>query len=116
MKETLTSRLIDRPIRPLFPVGFNDEVQVQASVLASDRQTDGDVLAMNGASAALCVSELPFHGPIGSVRLAQVKIDRSSAVTYGGPASSHATGAAEPPLQGLRGHREGKTAGRDQDV
>ena len=56
MKETLTSRLIDRPIRPLFPVGFNDEVQVQASVLASDRQTDGDVLAMNGASAALCVS------------------------------------------------------------
>ena len=72
MKETLTSRLIDRPIRPLFPVGFNDEVQVQASVLASDRQTDGDVLAMNGASAALCVSELPFHGPIGSVRLAQV--------------------------------------------
>jgi polyribonucleotide nucleotidyltransferase len=72
MKETLTSRLIDRPIRPLFPVGFYDEVQVQASVLASDRQTDGDVLAMNGASAALCVSELPFQGPIGSVRLAQV--------------------------------------------
>ncbi|MGA0041281.1 MAG: polyribonucleotide nucleotidyltransferase, partial [Pirellulales bacterium] len=71
MKETLTSRLIDRPIRPLFPVGFYDEVQVQASVLASDRQTDGDVLAMNGASAALCVSELPFQGPIGSVRLAQ---------------------------------------------
>jgi polyribonucleotide nucleotidyltransferase len=72
MKETLTSRLIDRPIRPLFPVGFYDEVQVQASVLASDRQTDGDVLAMNGASAALCISELPFQGPIGSVRLAQI--------------------------------------------
>ena len=47
-------------------------MQVQASVLASDRHTDGDVLAMNGASAALCVSELPFNGPIGSVRLAQV--------------------------------------------
>jgi polyribonucleotide nucleotidyltransferase len=72
MKETLTSRLIDRPIRPLFPEGFFDEVQVQASVLASDRQTDGDVLAMNGASAALCVSELPFQGPLGSVRLAQI--------------------------------------------
>jgi polyribonucleotide nucleotidyltransferase len=72
MKETLTSRLIDRPIRPLFPVGFYDEVQVQANVLASDRQTDGDVLAMNGASAALCISELPFQGPIGSVRLAQI--------------------------------------------
>src|ERR671914_1676447 len=52
-KETLTSRLIDRPIRPMFPEGFNDEVQIHNFVLASDRQTDGDVLAMNGASAAL---------------------------------------------------------------
>ena len=72
MKETLTSRLMDRPIRPLFPVGYNDEVQVQAFVLASDRQNDPDVLAMNGASAALCLSSLPFHGPIGSVRLGRV--------------------------------------------
>ena len=72
MKETLTSRLMDRPIRPLFPEGFYDEVQVQASVLASDRQNDPDVLAMNGASAALCISPLPFQGPLGSVRLAQV--------------------------------------------
>jgi polyribonucleotide nucleotidyltransferase len=72
MKETLTSRLIDRPIRPLFPEGFYDEVQVQASVLASDRQNDPDVLAMIGASAALCISPLPFQGPLGSVRLAQV--------------------------------------------
>ena len=62
-KETLTSRLIDRPIRPLFPDWFHDEVQVQSIVLASDRQTDGDVLAMNGASAALLVSPLPFQGP-----------------------------------------------------
>jgi polyribonucleotide nucleotidyltransferase len=61
MKETLTSRLMDRPIRPLFPEGFFDEVQVQAQVLASDKQNDGDVLAMNGASAALCVSPLPFR-------------------------------------------------------
>ena len=49
-KETLTARLIDRPIRPLFPEGFNDEVQIQTFVMASDRQMDGDVLAMNGAA------------------------------------------------------------------
>src|SRR6187551_4032669 len=71
-KETLTSRLIDRPIRPLFPEGFNDEVQIQAFVMSSDRQTDGDVLAMNGAAAALGISELPFSGPLGSVRLGQI--------------------------------------------
>ena len=72
MKETLTSRLIDRPIRPLFPEGFYDEVQVQASVLSSDRQNDPDVLAMIGASAALCISPLPFQGPLGSVRLGHI--------------------------------------------
>ncbi len=72
MKETLTSRLMDRPIRPLFPEGFFDEVQVQAQVLASDRQNDPDILGMVGASAALCVSPLPFRGPLGSVRIAQV--------------------------------------------
>ncbi len=72
MKETLTSRLIDRPIRPLFPEWFHDEVQVQCFVLASDRQNDADVLAMNGASAALGLSPLPFDGPIGSVRLGHV--------------------------------------------
>lgn len=68
-KETLTSRLMDRPIRPLFPENFNDEVQIQSSVLASDRQTDGDILAMIGAAAALGISPLPFQGPLGSVRL-----------------------------------------------
>ena len=73
LKETLTSRLMDRPIRPLFPAGFFDEVQVQANVLASDRQNDPDVLAMNGASAALAISPLPFLGPLGSVRLAQIE-------------------------------------------
>jgi polyribonucleotide nucleotidyltransferase len=72
-KETLSSRLMDRPIRPLFPKGFNDEVQVQAFVAASDMQTDGDVLAMNGASAALHISPLPFHGPIASVRVGKVE-------------------------------------------
>lgn len=72
MKETLTSRLMDRPIRPLFPEWFRDEVQIQANVLASDRQNDPDVLAMNGAAAALALSPLPFLGPIASVRLGQV--------------------------------------------
>jgi polyribonucleotide nucleotidyltransferase len=71
-KETLTSRLIDRPIRPLWPTGYNDEVQIQCFVLASDRQIDGDVLAMNGAAAALGVSPLPFQGPLASVRLGLV--------------------------------------------
>ena len=72
LKETLTARLIDRPIRPLFPDGFDDEVQIQGFVMASDRQNDGDVLAMNGASVALSVSAMPFQGPIASVRLGYV--------------------------------------------
>jgi polyribonucleotide nucleotidyltransferase len=71
-KETLTARLMDRPIRPLFPSWFHDEVQIQSFVMASDRQNDADVLAMNGASAALGLSPLPFMGPIASVRLGQI--------------------------------------------
>jgi polyribonucleotide nucleotidyltransferase len=71
-KETLTSRLMDRPIRPMFAAGFIDEVQIQSFVMASDRQTDGDILAMIGASAALCISTLPFEGPLGSVRVGKV--------------------------------------------
>ena len=72
-KETLTARLMDRPIRPMFPEGYFEEVQIQAFVMSSDKQTDGDVLAMNGASAALCVSPLPFSGPLGSVRLGYIE-------------------------------------------
>jgi polyribonucleotide nucleotidyltransferase len=71
-KEVLTARLMDRPIRPKFPDWFHGEVQVMSFVLASDRQNDGDVLAMNGASASLCLSPAPFQGPIGSVRLGYV--------------------------------------------
>ncbi len=71
-KEILSSRLMDRPIRPMFPTGYHDEVQIQASVVASDRQYDGDVLAMNGASAALCISHLPFQGPLAAVRMGRV--------------------------------------------
>ena len=72
LKETLTSRLIDRPLRPLFPEWFHDEVQVQSIVLSSDRQTDPDMLAMNGAAMAVMLSPLPFQGPLASVRLGRV--------------------------------------------
>ena len=72
MKETLTARLIDRPIRPLFAKGFNDEVQCQNFVMSSDRLNDADVIAMNGASAALAISPLPFLGPVASVRLGRI--------------------------------------------
>jgi polyribonucleotide nucleotidyltransferase len=68
-KEILTSRLIDRPIRPLFPADYFNEVQIMASTLAADRDNDPDVLAMIGASAALHVSHIPFVEPTGSVRV-----------------------------------------------
>ena len=68
-KEVLTSRLIDRPIRPLFPKGFMYEVQVVASVVSSDKSSDPDIAAMLGASAALAISGIPFHGPIAAARV-----------------------------------------------
>jgi polyribonucleotide nucleotidyltransferase len=68
-KETLTSRLIDRPIRPLFPDGFNNEVQVVATVLSLNPDIDSDVPALLGASAALALSGMPFQGPIGAARV-----------------------------------------------
>ncbi|MFV9684994.1 polyribonucleotide nucleotidyltransferase [Pseudomonas sp. NY15367] len=69
-KETLTSRLIDRPIRPLFPEGFMNEVQVVCTVVSTSKKTDPDVAAMIGTSAALAVSGIPFNGPIGAARVA----------------------------------------------
>ena len=72
LKEVLTSRLIDRPMRPLFPKGFFNEVQVQSIVLASDKQVDPDVLAMNGSAVAVSISTLPFNGPLASVRIGLV--------------------------------------------
>jgi len=71
-KEVLTCRLIDRPIRPLFPDGFRNEVQVICLVISGDTSNDPDVLAMNGASAALCLSGIPFAGPVGAVRVGLV--------------------------------------------
>lgn len=68
-KETLTSRLIDRPIRPLFPAGFMNEVQVVCTVMSADKHTDPDIPAMIGASAALAICGCPFNGPIGAARV-----------------------------------------------
>ena len=68
-KEILTSRLIDRPLRPLFPEGFYNEVQIIATVMSSDSQIDSDIPAMIGASAALALSGIPFDGPIGAARV-----------------------------------------------
>jgi len=68
-KETITCRLIDRPLRPLFPPGYRMETQVIALVLSADGENDPDILAINGASAALVLSDIPFYNPIGAVRV-----------------------------------------------
>ncbi len=68
-KETLTSRLIDRPIRPLFPAGFMNEVQVVLTVMSASKTHDSDIVAMLGASAALAISGIPFNGPLGVARV-----------------------------------------------
>jgi len=71
-KETLTSRMTDRPLRPLFPQGYFYDTQVISILLSADGENDPDILSMNGASAALSVSDIPFKGPIGAVRIGRV--------------------------------------------
>ncbi len=71
-KDTLTSRLIDRPIRPLFPEGFYNEVQVIVHVLSLNPEVDADIPALIGTSAALAVSGIPFNGPIGAARVGYI--------------------------------------------
>ncbi|MFA6186938.1 MAG: polyribonucleotide nucleotidyltransferase [Phycisphaerae bacterium] len=71
-KEVLTARMIDRPLRPLFPDGYFNEVQVMVTVISADLENDPDILSMIGASAALAISTVPFQGPIGAVRLGRV--------------------------------------------
>src|SRR5438132_11761352 len=71
-KEILTSRLIDRPIRPNFPKGWYNEVQVQCIVLSADGENDPDMLAVVGASAALMVSDIPWAGPLGAARVGRI--------------------------------------------
>jgi polyribonucleotide nucleotidyltransferase len=81
-KETLTCRLIDRPVRPLFPKGFRNEIQIINLVISADDENDPDVLAMIGSSAALCLSGLPFAGPLGAVRVALVEGELVANPTY----------------------------------
>ncbi|MDQ8202131.1 polyribonucleotide nucleotidyltransferase [Pelagicoccus sp. SDUM812003] len=71
-KEILTSRLCDRPCRPLFPKGFLNEVQIIGFLLSADQVNDADILMVNGASAALAISDIPWNGPIGAVRVGQI--------------------------------------------
>ena len=71
-RETLVSRLIDRPIRPLFPKGLQQDVQVLATVISADQENDPDILAMTGASAAICLSSLPFDGPVVGARVGRI--------------------------------------------
>ncbi|MEK6569202.1 MAG: polyribonucleotide nucleotidyltransferase, partial [candidate division NC10 bacterium] len=71
-KETLTARLIDRPLRPLFPKGYRQDVQIISTVLSADQENDPDILAIMGASAALTISPIPFLGPIGAVRVGRI--------------------------------------------
>ena len=71
-KEILTSRMTDRPLRPLFPQGYIDDVQIMSMLLSADGDTEADVLSILGASAALMVSDIPFGGPIGALRVGRV--------------------------------------------
>ena len=71
-KETLTSRFIDRPLRPLFPKGLRNEIQIIATVLSGDMEIDPDIVALNGAAAALEISDAPFQGPVAAVRVGKI--------------------------------------------
>ena len=81
-KETLTARIIDRPIRPLFPEGFYNDIVVTCNVISSDGENDPDILAMVGASAALHISDIPFDGPIGALRVGLVNDEYVFNPTY----------------------------------
>src|ERR1019366_2846339 len=74
-RATLTARMTDRPIRPLWPKGFRNEIQVIATVMSVDQVNAFDILCINGASAALTISDLPFQGPVGAVRIGLIGDD-----------------------------------------
>ena len=81
-KEILTARLIDRPLRPLFPQGMTNEVQIVNMVLSSDAKNDPDILAINAASCALLISDIPFSNPVGAVRVSKVNGELAVNPTY----------------------------------
>jgi polyribonucleotide nucleotidyltransferase len=103
-KEVLTMRMIDRPIRPLFPDGFIDEVQIQCWVMSHDGENDSDMLASVGASAALALSDAPFEGPLATVRVARIHTD-DGAVFVLNPTTSQIEYADLDLV--LSGHRDG---------
>ena len=104
-KETLTSRLIDRPIRPLFPEGYLNEVQIIIHVLSVNPEIDPDIAAMIGASAALCVSGVPFNGPIGAAR-----VGYANGQYILNPTTTQLKTSADGP--GCRRYRNGRADGR----
>jgi polyribonucleotide nucleotidyltransferase len=81
-KAILTARLIDRPMRPAFPDGFRHEVHVVVTVLSVDNENPSDILAVNAASAALAISDIPFQGPVGCVRLSHINGSWVANATY----------------------------------
>ena len=112
-KETLTSRLIDRPIRPLFPDGFRNETQVICTVLAHDQENDPDIVAMIGASAALTISGIPFLGPIAGARVGYRNGEFLLNPTVAGPGRQRArSGGRRHPRRGDDGRVRGQGAAR----
>ena len=93
-KEILTARMTDRPLRPLFPKGFRDDTQVMALLLSSDGQNEPDTLSMLGASAALAISNIPFGGPMGAVRVGRVDGEFIANPTHAEMAGSDQIGRA----------------------
>ena len=87
-REILTSRLIDRPIRPLFPEGMTNEVQIMAAVISSDGENDSDTLSVIGASAAVAISGMPYLGPLGAVRIGRIESEFVINPTYAQAAES----------------------------
>src|SRR2546423_6896951 len=87
-REILTSRMIDRPIRPLFPETFRNETQIISLVMSADNENDPDVAAINGASAALTISDIPFNGPVGAIRVGQIDGNFVANPTYAEMAES----------------------------
>src|SRR5438876_11755528 len=87
-REILVCRMIDRPIRPLFPETFRNETQIISLVMSADNENDPDVAAINGASAALTISDIPFNGPVGAIRVGQIDGNFVANPTYAEMAES----------------------------
>ena len=114
-KETLTSRLIDRPLRPLFPDGFYNEVQVVCTVISLNPEIDPDIPAMIGASAAMAISGVPFNGPLGAARVGYIDVRTEP---YCNPAEivANGSGGFRHGVRGAHGGVRGGSAVRGDHV